>query len=375
MALADLKLPPITFKRAAHYTQGRSDPVRAIVNHRMVGTLPGTDSYFTNPATRDVSTHFGIGYRGDKLAISQYVPLDDSAYANGNYDPSGAWDNWGFKTSEINAQTISIEHQDFDGTSAGRGIVKEPIQQASIALQALLRYGSVAQWQAAGITMRSWSNADTIRRELQAMPVDGRHIVTHHDIAGRLKPYCWMPWAHDTTGFPRTKYVNGILAHLGALTGVNTMVPIGTETQDGIYVVRIKEGAQRYDENFAPTTKYTSNSATVGYFLTGTGYLAVAATPGGARRQLVFVKVPNALVTYSRPTTITQAALDAAVAAATAAANADIEARIAAAVAAAQDATPYDAAALAEAERLGKQTGLTEGTTAEKSRLRTLLGL
>lgn len=211
MTLSDLGLPPITFHKAAHYTQGRTEPVRAFVNHRMVGTLAGTTAYFQNPDIRDVSTHFGIGKIGGKLQIHQYVPLDDTAYANGNYDASGVWDNWGFKTSEINPQTISIEHQDHWGDADLKGIVPADVQQAAMKLWALLRYGSLAQWKAAGIRVRDWDhNGPILLKEIRAIPVDGHHVITHHDIAGKLKPYCWLPWAKDTVGYPRSAYVSHI---------------------------------------------------------------------------------------------------------------------------------------------------------------------
>lgn len=226
MTLADLKLPPITKKKAAHYTEGRTEPVRAFVNHRMVGTLAGTDAYFQNPTTRNVSTHFGIGYGTDGVVrISQYVPLDDTAYGNGNYDPSGNWDNWGFKTSEINAQTISIEHQDH-GDPAGKGVVSAKVKEASKKLQALLRYGTIAQWKAAGIWVRDWDrNGPILQREIKAIPVDGKHIITHNDIAGRLKPYCWLPWQYDKVGFPRNDYVEDIKRFGAILTAVTPPAP------------------------------------------------------------------------------------------------------------------------------------------------------
>ena len=210
MSLADLKLPPIKFIQAAKYTEGRTEPVRAFVNHRMVGYLAGTDAYFQNP-DRGVSTHFGIGYGADGVVkIHQYVPLDDTAYGNGNYDPSGNWEDWGFKTTEVNPQTISIEHQDH-GDPGGKGIVSNKTQAASRKLQALLRYGTLAQWKAAGIVVRDWANNGPILiKEIRAIPVDGRHIITHNDISGRLKPYCWLPWSYDKVGFPRTAYVNDI---------------------------------------------------------------------------------------------------------------------------------------------------------------------
>jgi hypothetical protein len=231
MALTDLKLPKITYKKAAHYTQGRSEPVRAFVNHRMVGYLAGTDAYFQNPETRNVSTHFGIGYGADGVVkISQYVPLDDTAYGNGNYDSSGSWDNWGFKTTELNAQTISIEHQDH-GDPKGKGIVSLKTQEASMKLQALLRYGTLAQWKAAGIIVRDWANNGPILiKEISNIVVDGRHIVTHNDISGRLKPYCWKPWSSDTVGFPRTTYVSGIKKYGDLLKNGPAPVPAPTPT-------------------------------------------------------------------------------------------------------------------------------------------------
>lgn len=210
MALSDLKLPKITYIKAANYSLGRTDPVRAVVNHRMVGYLAGTDAYFQHP-DRAVSTHFGIGYGSDGVVkIHQYVPLDDTAFGNGNYDSTGNWDNWGFKVSEINAQTISIEHQDH-GDPGGKGIVSNKTQDASRKLQALLLRGTVAEWKAAGIVIRDWAhNAPILYREIHAIPIDGRHVITHHDIAGKLKPTCWLPWEADKVGFPRAGYVSSI---------------------------------------------------------------------------------------------------------------------------------------------------------------------
>lgn len=217
MALADLKLPKITFIKAAKYTLGRTEPVRAMVNHRMVGYLAGTDAYFQHP-DRAVSTHFGIGYGADGVVkIHQYVPLDDTAYGNGNYDPSGNWDDWGFKTTEINAQTISIEHQDH-GDPGGKGIVSAKTQEASKKLQALLLRGTVAEWKAAGIVVRDWDhNAPILQKELHAVPIDTHHIIMHKDIAGKLKPTCWKPWEADTVGMPRAEYVAGIKNYIDLL--------------------------------------------------------------------------------------------------------------------------------------------------------------
>lgn len=205
----------VSYHQATHYTKGRNTRVRAFVNHRMVGTVAGTRAYFTNPNTRPVSTHFGIGLINGKLVIDQYVPLDDTAYGNGNYDVSGVWDDWGYPLTNINAATISIEHQD-QGDPAGKGVVPEVVQQASIALQALILRGTAAEWKLAGIVLRDWDNATILRRELSNIVPGPRTIITHNDIAGRLKPYCWKPWLYDKVGFPRTKYITGIKARIAA---------------------------------------------------------------------------------------------------------------------------------------------------------------
>lgn len=265
MTLADLKLPPIKFIKAAKYTAGRTEKVIAFVNHRMVGYLAGTDAYFQNP-DRGVSTHFGIGYGADGIVrIHQYVPLDDTAYGNGNYDASGVWDNWGYKTTEVNAATISIEHQDH-GDPGGKGIVSAKTQEASQKLQALLRYGTIDQWRAAGIVIRDWTNnAPILLRELRAIPVDGRHIITHNDISGRLKPYCWKPWASDTIGFPRSTYVAKIKSYGATLTAVPVATPPVTYTQtqlDAAVAAQKLTDKAAIDAANAAATKAAADAAT-----------------------------------------------------------------------------------------------------------------
>lgn len=82
----------------------------------------------------------------------------------------------------------------------------EAVIAASIALDALLLRGDLNELKAAGIRFRAGTEA-AITRELRAIPVDRHHLIDHHYIAGRLKPYCWRPWADDPTGFPQARYL------------------------------------------------------------------------------------------------------------------------------------------------------------------------
>jgi hypothetical protein len=95
---------------------------------------------------------------------------------------------------------VSIEHHDNGGRTRGndKGVAPEAVIAASIALDALLLRGELAELKAAGIRFRSGTET-AITRELRAIPTDRHHLIDHHYIAGRLKPYCWRPWA-DAAG-------------------------------------------------------------------------------------------------------------------------------------------------------------------------------
>jgi hypothetical protein len=187
--------------------------VIAIVHHRMVGTLAGTIPTFTaGNRNRPVSTHFGIGYLSGKLTICQFVDLRDTAFGNGNFDPSGRWDDFGYSTVGINAQTISIEHE--DGATAGRGVVKDPIIRASIELDRLLLSGNLTRIRAAGIRCSS----STVATDLGRIKPSTRTMLRHWDIAGRLKPFCWLRWLDDP-GMPQSRYIS-------ELTGAPAPAPV-----------------------------------------------------------------------------------------------------------------------------------------------------
>lgn len=197
----------ITWKPSPNKFAGRAgQPVIAIVNHRMVGYLPGTDIVFANPAN-DVSTHFGIGFRKGygvgPVEISQYVDLADGAWGNGNYDPSGGW-TLVRKASDgtvinPNYYTISIEHE--DGATANDGIVLPEVRAASEWLTRILLTGNMAAYAAAGIRCSSQAVAD----QIGAIVPGNETYIDHNRIAGTRKPYCWRAWLGDGGFVPAYK--------------------------------------------------------------------------------------------------------------------------------------------------------------------------
>ena len=100
----------------------------------------------------------------------------------------GAWDDR-YPTTLVNSRTVSIEHHDNGGRTAGsgKGVVPEAVITASIALDALLLRGDLAEHMAAGIRFRAGTET-AITRELRAIPIDRHHLIDHHYIAGRREP-------------------------------------------------------------------------------------------------------------------------------------------------------------------------------------------
>jgi hypothetical protein len=210
------------------YTPGHPAPLIALVHHRMVGTLKSTDSAFTSTAGRQASTNFGVGYGCGRAGhpttahVHQYVRLGDQAWGNGNWDPSGSWDDR-YPTTFVNSRTISIEHHDNGGRERGngKGVVPEKVLEASIELDRLLLRGDLAEMKDAGIRFRGEAEPAMANQLRRIVP--GRStIIDHHYIAGRLKPYCWRPWADDPTGFPQARYIAALAAPAPEVETVNS---------------------------------------------------------------------------------------------------------------------------------------------------------
>lgn len=190
----------ITWKQSPNFWTNRSQqPIIALVGHRMVGYLPGTDTTFLNPANQ-VSTHFGIGYRsaGGPVEISQYVDLSDTAWGNGNYDPSGGWTLIKKRADGTvinpNYYTVSVEHEDGGPNS---GIVTEPVLQTSLWLYTILLSGNADLIRSVGIKMRE----DYTATQLSKIQIGTETLIDHNRISGTKKPYCWRPYKLDTQAF------------------------------------------------------------------------------------------------------------------------------------------------------------------------------
>lgn len=239
-----------------HYADRRGQAVIALVHHRMVGTLKSTDTTFTT-GTREASTNFGVGYNcgrsGHPVGIGgahvhQYVAVDQAAWGNGNLDLTGSWDNVYGATPNPNYRTISIEHHDNGGLplGEGRGVVPPEVRAVSIALDRLLLSGDWVAWKAAGIRATTDSKGAAIAAQCKRIIPSSKTIIDHNYIAGRLKPFCWKPWADDRVGFPQALY-------LAALTAP---VPVPPDTSTGAIDVPLLSS---YIPGQVATVKVNSN--------------------------------------------------------------------------------------------------------------------
>jgi hypothetical protein len=132
------------------------------------------------------------------------VRLGDQAWGNGNWDPLGAWDDR-YPTTLVNSRTVSIEHHDNGGRTRGngKGVVPEAVIAASMALDALLLRGDLAELKGAGIRFRSGTET-AITRELRAIPIaddaridrQTRELALEH-AAGRLEDAVYLERLHE----------------------------------------------------------------------------------------------------------------------------------------------------------------------------------
>jgi hypothetical protein len=115
------------------YNGRNGQPIRAIVDHIMEGSLNSTDGWFKNSLSQ-ASTHFGVGLDG---RIFQWVRLEDSAWGNGVTNISSSSPDWLKRMVQAginpNFSTISIEHEGYTGN-----IMTESQYQATLWLHKYL---------------------------------------------------------------------------------------------------------------------------------------------------------------------------------------------------------------------------------------------
>lgn len=115
--------PNMKWVPSPNHSSPKGYKAMAVVNHIMEGTLSGTDSWFSNPASQ-VSSHFGVGKNGE---IHQYVDLKNHAWANGVVNKP----SWPLLISGVNPNyyTVSIEHEGKSGD-----VMPEAQYQATLSL-------------------------------------------------------------------------------------------------------------------------------------------------------------------------------------------------------------------------------------------------
>lgn len=220
-----MAIPAITFLQSPY--QNARDArygIRAIVNHRIVGTLVSARRAFglvAGDAGRSASSTFGIGYVNGVLTIDQYVPLDRMQWCNGDVrDPT-----WTRIIPGVNPNlyTVSIEHE--DNGYVGKGVIVEALWRASMELQALLVSGNAAAIRAKGIR----GATDAIVAQMKAIPKDATGFIDHHAIAGPNKPYCLRRWLDDpglVEGSPSRRDRLLAVVRGGAVAGGDAMPPL-----------------------------------------------------------------------------------------------------------------------------------------------------
>ncbi len=141
-------------KPTTNFYAGRSgQKPEAIVIHIMEGTLPGTDSWFANPASQ-VSSHYGVGKTGE---VHQYVEEADTAWHAGVVSGS-VWPLLK-QSPNPNFYTIGIEHE-------GRYFDVWPEAQKKASAE--LIYNACKRWN---------------------IPLDRLHVIGHYELRS-TKPNC-----------------------------------------------------------------------------------------------------------------------------------------------------------------------------------------
>ncbi|HUS15255.1 MAG TPA: N-acetylmuramoyl-L-alanine amidase [Chloroflexia bacterium] len=187
----------------------RGQPIVAVVNHVMIGTMAGTKGVFDDDKLKDpVSANYGISQTGE---IVQYVHDEDTAFANGPLrNPNSGVATWlqqPFTGSQTpNHRSISIE---WEGRHRGGQSGKRPWTNphTGITEQIAVDFmpGTITSfWQP---TDAQYQAGLTLIRELCArhnVPLDRAHICRHSDTDSVKKWFC------PGEGFPMQRLLDDL---------------------------------------------------------------------------------------------------------------------------------------------------------------------
>lgn len=294
--------------------------IRAIVHHRVVGTLESMTNNTFFPTTDDilragerrVSSHFGIGFWGSELRIVQYVALQNTAFCNGQTAADKAacdWQLWkDAGRPDANTMTVSIEHEDNANLIAGaKYVVRPEIIAASIELDRLMLSGDGDRIRAAGIRC-----TDEAAAQLGRIVPSVQTIVDHHVVAPVSKPFCWRAIGDDP-GFPQARYVAALATnermdmYLASQRPGTASIPKGAVVSgydlSGAAPRKVKTW-ENHDASAFRFSLVASNMA-------GTSPSPVVKAEGGFFDGL-WVPLSQVTETFDPPTSFTQADLDAA---------------------------------------------------------------
>jgi hypothetical protein len=107
-----------------------------------VGTLRSTDAAFTSIDKREASTHLGVGSGCGQAGHPTTATCTSTC---GTRRPSSTAARWASSTTTSGGRTAG----------SGKGVVPDAVIAVSIALDALLLLGDLAELKAAGIRVRA----------------------------------------------------------------------------------------------------------------------------------------------------------------------------------------------------------------------------
>jgi len=126
--------------------------------------------------------------------------------------------------------------------------------------------------------MRTMAERIAARSASSGLPIDRETVHGHWEINGIDRQNC-----------PNPNHEAFLDKLIDMAKGADVTIPISTTTAPGVYDVDLTVGDQLYDQSFAPLVQVSLAQTADGYFVTGTGFIAIEVVTGG-QKQLAFVK-------------------------------------------------------------------------------------